>query len=210
MVRTRWGRGLLNLLFRWKHGSSTSYWEHRYRNQGNSGAGSYGALAAYKASVINPFVQEHKITSVIEFGCGDGNQLGFFRFPAYTGLDVSPAALDRCREIFRDDPTKNFELYTPGRWNGRQFDLSLSLDVIYHLVEDAIFEQYMQDLFAAAKKYVIIYSWEKKDAQLQHVRYRAFNGWIRDNAAGWELSETIRNRQPIEACDFFIYQRKAL
>lgn len=37
-------------------------------------------------------------------------------------------------------------------------DLALSLDVIYHLIEDEIFEKYMKDVFRASTKYVIIYS----------------------------------------------------
>ena len=58
--------------------NTLSYWENRYKNNGNSGAGSYGRLAEFKADVINNFIAENKITSVIEFGCGDGNQLSLF------------------------------------------------------------------------------------------------------------------------------------
>src|SRR5579859_8234848 len=55
-------------------GSST-YWEERYRAGGNSGAGSYGRLAEFKAEVLNGFVHSRGIRSVVEFGCGDGAQL---------------------------------------------------------------------------------------------------------------------------------------
>ncbi len=209
-MKTAAGRGLLNSAFRWKHGSSAGYWEHRYKNNGTSGAGSYGEPALYKASVINQFVTDNGITSVIEFGCGDGNQLKLFHFPRYTGLDVSATAINNCRDIFKNDTTKQFHLYETGNWTGENYDLSLSLDVVYHLLENTIFEKYMRDLFAAAKIYVIIYSWEKKDSQLQHVRYREFNQWIQENIAGWYLHETIPNRQPIPACDFFIYKRRMI
>lgn len=153
---------------------------------------------------------EHGITSVIEFGCGDGNQLKLFRFPLYTGLDVSATAVDKCIDIFKDDATKQFHLYQAGKWNDGPADLSMSLDVIYHLLEDMIFEKYMHDLFAAAKSYVIIYSWEREEIQLQHIRYRKFNQWIQENIPGWYLYETIPNRQPVPACDFFIYKRREI
>lgn len=54
---------------------SNNYWERRYQSGKNSGAGSYSKLADFKANIINSFVLEHNITHVIEFGCGDGNQL---------------------------------------------------------------------------------------------------------------------------------------
>ncbi|MEM6772492.1 MAG: hypothetical protein AAF597_18085, partial [Bacteroidota bacterium] len=73
--------------------NSAAYWEARYRKGGNSGAGSYGELARYKAEVINAFIEEHGIESVIEFGCGDGHQLGLLKMTNYLGVDVSTTAV---------------------------------------------------------------------------------------------------------------------
>lgn len=39
----------------------------------------------------NDFVRARGIDSVIEFGCGDGAQLALAEYPAYGGIDVSPA-----------------------------------------------------------------------------------------------------------------------
>ena len=50
--------------------SSTDYWIKRYESGGNSGSGSYGVLAQYKAEIINQFVIRNKLSTVIEFGCG--------------------------------------------------------------------------------------------------------------------------------------------
>ena len=72
--------------------SSVAYWEGRYRAGGNSGAGSYGRLATFKAGFVNGFVELNAIRSAIEFGCGDGNQLSLLSVPRYTGVDVSPTA----------------------------------------------------------------------------------------------------------------------
>ena len=41
--------------------SSADYWEDRYHTKGNSGAGSYGVLAAYKAGFLNAFVAAHTL-----------------------------------------------------------------------------------------------------------------------------------------------------
>jgi SAM-dependent methyltransferase len=79
---------------------SKRYWENRYCQGGNSGAGSYGELAEFKAETLNKFVAENNIHSVIEFGCGDGNQLMLANYPYYTCVDVSPKAIEICRELF--------------------------------------------------------------------------------------------------------------
>lgn len=133
---------------------SAQYWERRYVRGGDSGSGSYGKLAKFKADVLNQFVARHNVQNVIEFGCGDGNQLQLAHYSQYLGFDISPTAVARCRERFRNDPHKSFRLMS--EYAGEQGDLSLSLDVIYHLVEDEVFEDYMRTLFAASRRYVII------------------------------------------------------
>ena len=120
---------------------SAPYWERRYVSGGNSGIGSYGKLAEFKARVVNDFVRENNITSIIEYGCGDGNQLRSADYPRYLGFDVSPAAVSKCQQIFAQDPTKQFRLIS--QYAGETAELTLSLDVIYHLVEDDVFDSYM-------------------------------------------------------------------
>ena len=41
--------------------NSSEFREDRYKNGGNSGQGSYNALAKFKASVINDFIENNKI-----------------------------------------------------------------------------------------------------------------------------------------------------
>src|SRR3954467_11496426 len=95
--------------------ASAAYWEKRYAGGGDSGAGSYGRFADFKAEVLNEFVEAHAIRNVIELGCGDGNQLVLARYPEYLGLDVSPAAVARCRERFASDAGKSFRLMSEYR-----------------------------------------------------------------------------------------------
>jgi hypothetical protein len=79
---------------------SGPYWEARYRTGGNSGAGSYSRLAEFKAEVLNRFVQENGIASVVEFGSGDGAQLTLASYRDYIGIDVSRTAVGLCRAKF--------------------------------------------------------------------------------------------------------------
>jgi hypothetical protein len=197
-----------SLLFR----SSDDYWERRYSAGGTSGAGSYGAQAEYKAGFLNAFVAEHGINTVLEFGCGDGNQLRLAKYPSYLGLDVSPTAIRTCAELFGSDNTKSFFLYRPDAFfdNARfvHADLTLSLDVIYHLVEDDVFERYMTDLFATSDSYVIVYATDgERRVAARHVRYRGFTGWVERFAPEWHLA-AVTNRPTPEYEDFFVFARE--
>lgn len=77
---------------------SRIYWENRYLKGGTSGKGSYNKLAKFKANIINLFITQYQINSVIDFGCGDGNQLQFANYPYYIGLDISKTAISMCKK----------------------------------------------------------------------------------------------------------------
>jgi hypothetical protein len=177
--------------------SSKAYWSGRYAAGRTSGGGSYGKLAAFKAEVLNAFTRDKAIASVIEFGCGDGNQLKLADYPSYLGLDVSEDAVSMCRAAFGHDTTKSFKLLSEYRGEGAE--LALSLDVIYHLVEDEVFADYMNVLFDAASRFVIVYSSdtdENEPGQAVHVRHREFTRWVREHRRDWALEARIPNRYP--------------
>jgi len=116
---------------------------------------------------------------VIEFGCGDGNQLRLAQYPRYLGIDVSEAAVELVRSLFSADSTKRFMLLRD--YAGETAELALSLDVIYHLVEDQVFEQHLCSVFGAATRFVAIYStnWDAPDhAFMPHVRHRRFTDFV--------------------------------
>ena len=194
---------------------SPRYWDARYAAGGNSGTGSYGDLAKFKACVLNDFVVEKHINSVIEFGCGDGNQLSLSKYPDYLGLDVSPRAVKKCQELFREDASKRFLVYDDRYVNAEKADLALSIDVIYHLVEDPIYVRHMSDLFEAATRFVIIYSDNQESPRdALHVRHRRFSDWIDQNQHAWKLVRHIPNKYPRQLgtqlgswADFWIYRR---
>jgi SAM-dependent methyltransferase len=192
---------------------SAQYWERRYADGRTSGDGSYGTLAQAKAEFLNLFVRTHGIKSVTEFGCGDGHQLSLAAYPRYVGLDVSPAAIDLCQRRFADDPTKSFFRYDGARFIDRAnlfgAELALSLDVIYHLVEDAVFETYMTHLFAAGKAYVIIYATNAViPGTAPHVRHREFSTWVEENCPRWRLKHVERGPDSgVGRADFFVYER---
>lgn len=209
-------RAVKRAIARRRFPGSASYWERRYLRGGTSGAGSYGRLAQFKAEFVNAFVSDHDVDSVLELGCGDGAQLQLAEYPRYTGVDVAQASVDQCRRVFRDDRSKVFVL---GSDVGgvAPHELSLSLDVIYHLVEDEVFNRYMTDLFRLAKRYVIVYSSNVDLAHAAHVRHREFTRWVAVYESGWQLVETVVNRYPAAPrtetadtsfADFYVFARR--
>lgn len=91
--------------------TSGDYWINRYSHGGNSGEGSYGESAEFKAEVLNNFVKRENVKSVIEFGSGDGNQLKLAVYRQYIGFDISEDAVAHCRNIFMNDKSKNFQTF---------------------------------------------------------------------------------------------------
>ena len=90
-----------------KFENSEKYWEERYLHGGNSGAGAYGKLSKFKAKIINNFIIEMNIREVIEYGCGDGNQLKLSNYKHYIGFDVSQKAISLCQKNLKMTLQKN-------------------------------------------------------------------------------------------------------
>lgn len=190
------------------------YWEQRYRDDGTSGLGSYGILARVKARFINDYLQRHAVESVVDFGAGDGNQLRLLRIPRYVGLDVSETAIQRLRQQFAGDSSKRFVHCNGTAISGDaslHADLGLSMDVIYHLIEDDVYARYLRDLFYCARRHVIIYS-SDSNSRIRvspHVRHRKFTTDVQARFPEWRLEEVHRNPFGHLATSHFYVYRKA-
>lgn len=202
---------------------SAAYWEQRYANGGNSGDGSRGLNAEFKASVLNKLVADQGIESVIEFGCGDGEQLTLAEYPRYLGFDVAPTTLRRNIAKFADDPSKSFALYDSECFSDPAglvtADLVISLDVIYHLTEDNVYDQHLKHVFGAARKHVALFTSDADDPSMQgrfaaHLRHHPVPRDVKERFPDWRLRERIEHPRPWRTegssgsiADFYIYER---
>ncbi len=195
--------------------SSADYWERRYRAGLTSGGGSYDALAQYKADVLNEFVRANGVLSVIELGCGDGNQLMLAKYPRYLGLDVSRAAVNLCLGKFGEDASKSFLWYDP-QFTVRlasfvRADLTLSLDVIYHLLEDVVYRAYLRDLFSLTRRFVIVYSSNRDErSEVWHVRHHKFTDDVARDHPQFALREHRPNPHSGQTfADFYVFEKRS-
>jgi tetratricopeptide (TPR) repeat protein len=155
-----------------------------------------------------------------DFGCGDGNILGYLNVDKYYGYDISKKSIEICSNKYRSDKNKHFQVYQSEIFryvNRISTDLSLSLDVIYHLLEDETYDNYMTDLFNSSLRFVLIYSNNSKDKKsyASHIHCHKFTDWVRNNMPEWNLVGFYPNRYPFignvnansSFCNFYFFSK---
>ena len=176
-------------------------------------------MAQFKAQILNDLVSENGWPTVLELGCGDGAQLALARYPAYVGVDVSSTAVETCRRRFANDASKRFIVL--GAEPLPVADVGLSLDVLYHLVEDRVFESYMTDLIGHSKKAVVLYTSDLDGTvpdrvEPSHIRHRPIQRWMKAHCPEWTLAAHVPNPYPYREddeentsfADFLIYEHR--
>lgn len=169
------------------------YWNDRYLEGKGSGKGSRGRQANRKAAHVNRLIRQRRVASVIDWGCGDGRVASRLRVGRYTGIEVSPAALELAKAV-ADGPDRSWHLYdgeTPPPVGTA--DLALSLDVLFHLTDDGMYRRYLDLVFGSAPL-VCIHSSNRDEAGREHVLHRE---WIRDVPDGWRVVEKPKDESEI-------------
>jgi len=135
---------------------SKTYWEDRYKRGGNSGTGSYGENKVFKTKIINQIIDEYNIESMYDLGCGDGSQLEGINTDKleYVGFDISDTVISKCKDKYPHLTFDNMDNIN----NYGRVQLTMSNDVIYHLIEDEVYDEYMDNLISKTTQYILIYS----------------------------------------------------
>lgn len=197
----------LELQFNYK-----TYWEERYQKGGDSGGGSYGKFAEFKAKIVNKLVDENNIKNVIEFGCGDGNQLEYMQYKNYVGLDISPTAIELCSKKFKGDKNKKFINYVPGKLNSilKKIDMAVCLDVLYHIIDEEDFVKTLDDIFSVSANFVVLYTFlEEPNIRLSiHLKYRNIIEYLK-KYKNYSVYQIIKQKYIDESfADFIILKKK--
>jgi len=192
---------------------SQKYWEERYANWWNSWEWSYAKMAEYKAQIINDIIKRYKIKSIIELWCWDWNNLQYYDKVNYTWFDISKKAIENCIDRYLEDKNKSFLYYEPKFFKSGwlQKEMVVSLEVIFHLVEDSIYRKYMTDLFNTSSKYVVIFSsnHDNNKNSAIHVKHREFT---KDVSKDFKLirkieTPTVWNKK-LFFSDFYLFEKK--
>ncbi|HHS50334.1 MAG TPA: class I SAM-dependent methyltransferase [candidate division Zixibacteria bacterium] len=187
--------------------SADEYWDNRYKSSDRgSGEGSRGNLKDQKIEIINDLIKKHGIESVFDYGCGDGIQVEELLPIKYVGADISETSVEMCRSKYAEDPNKSF--FVTGNYPfDTKFDMSMSLDVLYHIPTEAQLEEYIRNLFKVSSNIVVIYTTNyKKRLTAKHVFKREFFPMAFKWIEGFTLIETIYN--PVKKLpNFYIFQK---
>jgi SAM-dependent methyltransferase len=197
----------------WKRSfvGSAAHWQRHYERGGDSGPGSYGNSAEYKAGLINEVIHERGISSIIELGCGDGNQLSYIDIDEYIGLDVSKTAIARCRARYLGSRKRSFIWYDQDYFHDPlhlvSADCAMSLDVILHLVEDDVFARYIRHLFNCGRRFVMIYASDRERGIRDHVSVhnRKYSDYIARNIPEFRIVNHVPANETF--ADFYLYER---
>jgi hypothetical protein len=187
--------------------NSKNYWENRYKNNGNSGLGSYGYESEFKSKYINNFIRKNNIKTINDFGCGDSNQISTIDgFDTYMGFDVSTTAINLCVNKFKDD---NRFKFVNNINDMIKSDVTFSLDVTYHIVEEIYFDEYMHNLFNLTNKYVLIYSInsDNSDGFAIHLKNRKFMDWIKKEHPNFQLIDNLPFDGKNNGIGFYLFEK---
>jgi len=165
-----------------KHGPA--YWDRRFADGIGAGRGSEGEAALAKARYVNELIASEPVETVADWGCGDGGFLGMIRAPHYVGIDVAPSAI--AKAVVTHGHSRSFVLWRPGAPIEVHADLALSLDVVFHLVDDVEYRQHLAAVFGSADRLVAFHATNRPNPEgaAPHMRHRV---WIEDVPSGWEL-----------------------
>lgn len=150
-----------------------TYWEDRYAKGGNSGSGSYGDNAKFKADVINRVILEYDCKDMVEFGCGDCNQMKMFDKIPYIGYDISPTIIKKNWHDYGVGDVEFGVMDMDGDYKNIR-DLSVCVDVLFHLTIEEDWLKLIDHVCNAAKKMIIITTNTEviKEEYFPHVNFK--------------------------------------
>lgn len=159
---------------------SVAYWDRRYADGRDSGEGSRGRAAQAKADRINTLVDDYGLRSVVDLGCGDGQVASLLDVPEYLGVEVSYQALQRCIGTVGPRPGWSWMLWDPVAPPPMTFaaDLTLSCDVIFHLIDPDVYAAHLAALFTAP--HVLVHATDYDSEPNDHMRHHRFTADVPD------------------------------
>lgn len=181
-----------------------SYWNNRYLQGGDSGAGSQPGPIEKKVQWLSRL---DWISSVVEIGCGDfqfGRRL-MDRLPSarYWGYDVSQVVVERNQKLY-GLPRVQFFPVAHGYPAGVHFpmaDLLMCVDVLFHVIDDGDYCEMIQSLRDAKWRYLAVTAYEYDGPSSEHLRIRKFDPSVFGEPV---LREVIEEDGQLQ---FYIFQR---
>jgi len=181
------------------------YWEKRYKTGGNSGFGSHDAGSVkFKGDYISNLIKKYGVETLFDYGCGDGNQLPAIKgYTNYFGYDIAANVVDLCKSKFVGDETKFFSSNLSDILI-RKYDMAISMDVTYHIIEEELFELYLDNLFNAGNIVVLFTTNNDSKTSLSHHHPRKVIDYIGNKFTDFKLIDMTPYNDNV---GFYTYQK---
>ncbi|MES2344639.1 MAG: class I SAM-dependent methyltransferase [Chlamydiota bacterium] len=117
----------------------TEYWKHG-KDVGGAGTGSTADVTEVYRNFLEKFMKENKISSVVDFGCGDWefSRLIDWKGIDYTGIDVVEHVIEKNSQEYQTDHI-HFMTVEGIHEELPKADLIVCKDVLQHLTNEDIF-----------------------------------------------------------------------
>ena len=191
--------------------SSKDYWEKWYKKNRDLISPEQLNSTEYKTQVVNDWLKHYNIDSVIDLGCGIGNYIDVFNGFNYMGYDVSETAIKICQNKYGNEQSKTFKVIE--KIVNEKSNMTMSIDVIYYLVEDDVFVKYMNNLFNSSQRYVMIYSTNHNHYNdlIPHIKHRQFTDWVKKHKKEFVMINHLKNDSiGIAQCEFYLFEKMIL
>lgn len=186
-----------------------NYWDSRYAQGLGSGEGSRGDLLLYKADFLNDVFATYGVRSVFDVGCGDGFLAQLLKCHVYYGIDVSEESVKECRrKVVR--PGFHFEHIGFPSGVVRDVDAVICIDVLYHIMADALVEKTLETIFGMQAPTVVLYTIPNErmnNTKVGAIYFKDTTEILKRVAAGYDLVET-KEPKGISAAAFYVYRRR--
>ncbi len=161
-----------------------TFWEDRYQNGGNSGAGSSGEEGDFKVKTISNLIRRHSVKTLADLGCGDGQLAerisAQHKNLTYHGFDISPKAVELCEARMSDaDDSTEFRVLDFTEEPVDCYDMVICLDVLFHLSSKDKHDAAVRTICQSFDKLAVVAAWNEKILDeykkfAEHTFYRPF------------------------------------
>lgn len=137
-----------------------AFWEFRYALHPSlgSGVGSRGGNLFVKRDLLKAQLEALRPGSVLDVGCGDLEVMKDLTISNYTGVDVSPSAIELAR---KKRPDWEFIWGDILKLDLDPKDLVMNLDVVIHQPTREIYEAFCRKLLSLSRKYLIVAGYDQ-------------------------------------------------
>ena len=137
-----------------------TFWEFRYALHPNlgSGVGSRGGNLSIKRDILKAQLKALRPDSVLDVGCGDLEVMKDLTISNYTGIDVSPSAIELAK---KKRPDWEFIWGDILKLELDPKDLVINLDVVIHQPTREIYDAFCEKLLSLSRKYLIVAGYDR-------------------------------------------------